>query len=269
MAVQQIAALVIDQSTDSAQELLRALQPEVQFAASDFTESLRKAVLSHTEEEFQICFVSASFGEAETESFFKDMLQLKRTATCLFVQVRDSVPEDLDRESLKKVGFSLIVSRKGAHQDKEALQKLLENRFYLQEVKKRKVSVDDMMAMLLKEIDRAATDHRRGVHRKMAAIPMDGIDLDTKFDPEVLEGYFDALEKRTGEALPRLVERLDIPEEVLQRALPGLTKNGYTGASHRVWELLANKYGVKIGQPPGEKTPPAPSEPKQKSEEKK
>jgi hypothetical protein len=79
---------------------------------------------------------------------------------------------------------------------------------------------------------------------------MDGIELDVQFSEKVMQSYFESLEKRTGEAQPRTVDRLNVPAEVLKRALPNLTKDGYKGVSHRVWELLAQKYGVKIGEEP-------------------
>lgn len=238
-------------------DLLRALQPDVQFAASDFTVSLRKGAISHSEESFEICFISHSFDQSDLQSFFQDMDKIGRKDTCLFVRIDEEVADDFDRSSAASDGFVTVVSRKGSHADKEALTQALQNRFFVKEESKRKIDVDSMMQMLLKEIDRTASDRRRGVDRKLVAIPMDGIELDVQFSEKVMQSYFESLEKRTGEAQPRTVDRLHVPAEVLKRALPNLTKDGYKGASHRVWELLAQKYGVKIGEEP----PPEPVEP--------
>ncbi len=259
MTVTNIAALVVGPSADDAQDFLRALQPDVQFAASDFTATLRKAVLSHTEDNFEICFISDSFPDEDVSSFINDMKQMGKDKTCLFVKLCASLPEEFNRGSLEPQGFGTVITNKGTAADKQALQSALDNRFYVKEVRKRKVNVDEMMESLLKEIDRAAMDHRRGVHRKMIAIPMDGIEIDTQFDMAVLDSYFESLQKKTEGAAPRTIERLEIPDEVLKRALPELTKDGYKGASQRVWELLSAKYGVPI---PGAKQAEAPAQEK-------
>jgi len=256
MTVTQIAALVVGPNSDEAQDFLRALQPDVQFAASDFTATLRKAVITHSEDNFEICFVCETFAEEDVTGFFNDMRQMGKDKTCLFVKLCNSLPEEFDRASLAPLGFGTVISAKGTAADKEALQSALQNRFHVKEVRQRKVNVDDMMESLLKEIDRAASDHRRGVHRKMIAIPMDGIEIDTEFDMAVLDSYFESLHKKTEGAAPRTIERLEVPDEVLRRALPGLTKEGYKGASQRVWELLSAKYGVPVsGAKPNKPTP--------------
>lgn len=254
MKIREVSALVVDSNTEGVDEFVRSLGPEVKFASVDVTASLRKAVLSHSEEEFQICFVSDRFPEQDTFSFFKDVRSIQHAAACIFVQVREEIPEDLGADALKAGGFSTAVSRRGTFKDKENLLKALEDCFYAREVKKRKLDVETGMSKLLAEIDRAAIDIRRGVPRKLAAIRMDGIELDVQFDPEVLESYFETLEKQTEAAAPRVIEKLKIPEKVLQRALPGLSAEGYKGASHRVWKMLASRYGVKAGEDPG---PPA------------
>ena len=146
------------------------------------------------------------------------------------------------------LGFRAVISRKGTHADKANLTKVLEDSFYTREVKRRKKDVDLGLSKLLREIDRAASDSRRGVPRKLAAIRMEGIEIDTAFDPQVLESYFETLTKQTEESPPRTVEKLAIPETILRKSLPHLTADGYTGASHRVWKILAARYGVKVGE---------------------
>ncbi len=256
MGVLELAVLVIDDSQERAMDLLRSLQPEIQFTASDYTVSLRKAVLSHNEENFNVCFISEKFETADLESFFRDMAQMGKKETCFFVRVYEELAEGFQRPSLSELGFDTVISRKGAYDDKQTIQQELHKRFFEKQVEKRKLGVDEMMQMVLKEIDRTASDKRRGLDRKMVAIAMDGIELDVDYSDEVLAGYFEALEKRTEGAKPRTIDRLDIPDSVLKRALPNLTKDGYKGNSHRVWELLAQKYGVAAAGP----SPSAPND---------
>ncbi|NDC37246.1 MAG: hypothetical protein EBZ48_04245 [Proteobacteria bacterium] len=248
MKIQDVAALVIDSSADGAKALVHTLEPELKFSFVDFTSSLRKALMSHTEESFQVCFLSEKFPPADTEAFFKDIKGVKSAAHCVFVQVREDIPAEFDPSPITALGFRAVISRKGTHDDKVRLIKVLEDTFYAREVKRRKLDVDSAMTKLLDEIDRAAIDIRRGVPRKLAAIRMDGIEIDTAFDPEVLESYFETLSQQTAEAEPRTIDKLKIPEKVLRKALPCLTAEGYTGASQRVWKILAARYGVKIGE---------------------
>jgi len=253
--IQDVAALVIDGTADGAKGLVHALEPELKFTFVDFTSSLRKALMSHSEESFQVCFLSEKFPAADTEAFFKDLKSVKNAAQCVFVQVREEIPEGFDPASINALGFRAVISRRGTHADKVNLTKVLEDSFYTREVKRRKKDVDLGLNKLLREIDRAASDIRRGVPRKLAAIRMEGIEIDTAFDPQVLESYFETLSKQTAESPPRTVEKLCIPETVLRKSLPHLTADGYTGASHRVWKILAARYGVKIGEGHAASTP--------------
>lgn len=256
MKIQDVAALVVDNNADGAKGIVRALEPELKFTFVDFTSSLRKALMSHTEESFQVCFLSEKFTSADTEAFFKDIKSINNAAQCVFVQVREELADDFDAASSTPSGFRTVISRKGTHADKTNLTKVLEDTFYAREVKRRKRDVDLSLTKLLDEIDRAAIDIRRGVPRKLAAIRMEGIELDTAFDPEVLESYFETLSVQTSEAQPRTVEKLQIPEKVLRKALPKLSAEGYTGASQRVWKLLAARYGVKVSSEQGEENSP-------------
>jgi len=240
-------ALMIGKDPEAAGELLKSLAPEVKFPASEIVPTVLKGVQSMAEDSFSVCFIEDSFSISDLEIFFKDIKGLGKLDTCVFVQVRPTLAPDAHRGSLNHMGFSTIISNKGTDLDREALVKALKTCFHGQEVKTRKIDVRSIMDKLLKKIDEAADDVRRGrPNKSLDIIPAELVELHTEFDPEVLEGYYSALQEATDKSKPIEIESLEVPESVLGKNLPGLSKQTYIGASHRVWDKLARKHGKKI-----------------------
>ncbi len=242
-----MTALIVGKDPEAATGLLKALEPEVKFPASEIVPSVLKAVETIADDTFSVCFIEDSFPMGELETFFKDIKGMGKLETCVYVQIRNVLAPDAHRGSLQHMGFSTIVSSKGTEADREALVKALKSCFHDREVKVRKIDVSSIMDKLLKKIDQAADDVRRG--RKVESldiIPAELVELHTEFDPEVLEGYFSSLAEATEKAKPVQIERLEVPDTVLGKNLPGLSKDTYVGASHRVWDKLSTKHGKKI-----------------------
>lgn len=244
-----MTALMIGKDAEQAAELLKALAPEVKFPASEIVPTVLKGVQSMSEDTFSVCFIEDSFPIGELEVFFNDVKGLGKLDSCVFVQVRPTVLPDTHRGSLSYLGFSTIISNKGTEDDRQALVKALKSCFHKHEVKIRKVDVSSVMGKLLKKIDEAADDVRRGRPTKnLDIIPAELVELHTEFDPEILESYFSTLQDAADKAKPLEIESLEVPDTVLGKQLPGLSKKTYIGASHRVWDKLARKHGKKISK---------------------
>jgi hypothetical protein len=247
-----MTALVVGKDAEAAAELLKALAVEVKFPASEIVPSVLKGVQSLSEDSFSVCFVEDSFPMGELEMFFKDLKGMGKLDSCVFVQVRTTLAPDAHRGSLQHMGFATIISSKGTDADREALVKALKSCFHEREVKVRKVDVSAIMDKLLRKIDQAADDVRRGRDVKnLDVIPAELVELHTEFDPEVLAGYYASLEEATEKAKPIEIEHLEVPEPILGKNLPGLSKKTYVGASHRVWDKLAKKHGKKFKKTKG------------------
>lgn len=248
MEALDVKTLIIAHQAQEATALTRSFLPHIDLVSNDFTTSLRKAMLSFAEEDYEVCFIFDKFSDDDLRAFFKDLNEVGKLEKCLVILVRETLPDDFDPAELQKQGFHGVISSRGTHADITTLTSFMKERFLVKEIRRRKFSVKEMVSMLLKDIDRTASDIRRGFSHKLIAIPMDGIEVDVEFNPEILDSYFEQLMVETEGAKPRTIDKLNIPEDVLQRALPGLSKEGYVGASHRVWEFLAERYGIPMSE---------------------
>lgn len=240
-----IKTLVVDSVNGSAEELSKILRPEIEFAESEQVSSLYKALQALDDCYFGLCLISEMYGQNDLDVFFNDIKRLQKNKGCLFVQVRELIPENFDRSSLSDTGFPTIISRKGTFGDKEALLAAYNSLVHAKEVRKKITDVKTSMDLLLHELDRVADDRKRGRQTKFNSVPGNLVSGHTMFDPEVLDNFFEKLEA-TAAAMPaEEIEKLDIPEKLLKEGLPGLSKEVYQGVSRRVWQRLKKKYGVK------------------------
>jgi len=247
---QPLVALIVDKRPDLAQELVKSLNQAFSFAESDFTNSVHRAVQSHLDGEYSICFISDEFPSEELSSFFSDMLKMERANKCVFLQVSEKEPtEELSKLAIE-IGFHGFISRRGTSQDKETISQALKNTNHHQEVKKRTLDVRGAISLILRELDRVARERKRGIDRHMAAIPMSLVEIHSEFDPILIKRYFDELDRQASLYKPFKTHKVDIPDRILKKQLPGLAKDKYSGASHRVWEMLLDKHGVGAGLSP-------------------
>ena len=241
----EIKALIVDSSPEAADALAKSLRPDIEFGEIEYTTSTHKALVSLIENSYQICFISDQINMVDLSVFFRDISKVSQEKPCVFVQVRDSVSEDFDRECLRELGLSYVISRRGTHIDRSGVKDALKDAFFKHKLKEKVINVTDSMHMVLAEIDRAAEDLRRGRHSRIKKVAIDFVGGETKFDRKVLDEYFDTLSDKAEQAPPDDEKQLEVPTDVLARELPELRQQTYTGASRRVWHKLKNKYGRK------------------------
>ena len=244
-------ALAIEKRENLAQDLSSVLGPEIIFDGFDFTSSPLKAVKSHDEEEYQICFISEAFPTEDLGPFFDDIRAMNRDLGCIYVQVRETIEPGTDRTQLKELGVDFIVSRAGTQRDKEGIADCISEKLGNDEIKRRVLDVSSAMDVLLRQLDIAAENKKRGRadHMQLDKLAMDFIEMQTQFDQEVLQRYFQTLTKKAESAEPSIASALDVPKEILEKDLPKLSKHGYKGASHRVWQKLMQLHGVDSIEP--------------------
>ena len=238
-----LICLIVDIFADSVKRTTQALWPEIQFVQADYSNSLNDAFQRLIECNYNLCFIHSTFKE-NLDSFFRDMRKLGRDRTCVFVQMWDQVPSELDRTEVLEMGFSAVVGREISNDDKLALREVLRLELRQHEIDRRVVDVQEAMRFVVKELDRVARDHQRGKNEKFDRIIRDFISMLTEYDDEVLDHYFDALAEESTQAPAFKHAKIRVPINVLKRRLPHLGEDCYTGQSRRVWEKLLRRYGA-------------------------
>lgn len=236
--------LIVSPGKDQAQLLTDAYNEHFMIGESHSTRTLHKAIQSHLEEDYDVCMIWEDYNTEELQSFFKDYEKLGKRKFCLFLQVKKTIPEEFDQSKLKETGFLGAVSPHANFADREYFETILQDNSYDKEIYRRKIDVTDALAVALREIDRVARDTKRGRATKFNTLSLDFISMQTEFDQQILDKYFQELSHKTEEAAPEEVFQVQIPDKVLKRQLPNLSENNYTGASDRVWKKLKKRYGV-------------------------
>lgn len=219
--------------------------PEIHFADFEYTTSLHKAVQSFQEETFVLCAVSTQFPEDDIRMFFQDLQSIDGGKGVSFVALVDPMPEDLNREEPKSLGFDGVVTLAGSHEDREQITEALKRKEEEIILIQRKLDVNTALNVVLRKLDVAARDLKRGITPKLDRMPADFLELQTEYDDAILDEYFQKLESKTQECEPENASELSVPEEVLKKDLPNLVNNKYTGVSARVWKRLLRKHGRK------------------------
>jgi hypothetical protein len=250
--------IIIDKSVDAAEVLQQALLPEIRLLDVEVRRTVHKAIQSFRESAFEVCLVSDAFPVEELEAFFKDVRLLQKEASCVFVQVKDSL-EGTDRSSLVSKGFATIITRKATDGDKHALHDVLKELCFKNEIKRKRVDVDTAIKLLMLEIDRVCRDRKRGLDRKFSRnLVSDFVTEQVDFHLEILDAYFKALETYSDKGTPDKHVDIELPRSILDLNLPGFVDGTYSGTSLRVWDMLRDKYGKpKEGAAQEPVTPPA------------
>ena len=243
---EELRALAVEKRLDDANSLANTLGPEIEFSDFEFTNSILKAVRSHAEVQYEICFISEDFPVEELGPFFEDMKAMNRDLGCVFVQVRENIEPGFDRSSLQDIGIDYVISRDGTQRDKEGIGEQVSIKLGNDEIKRRVMDVSSAMDVLLRELDIAAANKKRGRQdsSQLYSLSIDFITMQTNFDEEVLSRYYQTLSKKAEEAEPSIADKLHVPDSILEKELPELSKTGYKGASHRVWKKLMRQHGV-------------------------
>ena len=239
-----LVTLIVDATSANAEALANAYRPDIDFGECDFANSTHHAIQSHLQTYYKLCLVSAHFSQDDLKSFFDDVNKIERKDVCVFVQVREALEPDFDRASLIDQGFTTVISRAGTYKDKEALKAAIKVHLREFEVARRTIDVNSAIRLLLAEVHRVSEDRRRGRESTFNTLTMDFISMQTEFDAEILNKYYEALIKQCEEAKPVKVAKVKIPKKLLDKKLPNLTDESYIGVSSRVWDKIVKIHGV-------------------------
>ena len=241
-------ALFIDTEDTRVSTLEAALKPEFMFSGIDITSKPHKAIELMREQDFDVIYIHDEFERLDLEAFFNDLTQLKGWEKPLCVQYRDKLSASTNRKELKILGFGTIISCGVDEEDKKALEQAIVDHFHLREVEKKTVEVNDTIDLMLKEIDEAAQDIKRGAKPCLNKIPTALVEMNTGFHTDVFEKYFEALTETSESAEAPSEETLKIPEEILRKNLPHLSEDTYKGVSRRVWKKMLEIHGKKAAK---------------------
>lgn len=248
--IESLRGVIIHPNSNSSQAFVQALQAKIEMKEAERSRSLREAVQLFTESDFEICIISASFPAEELDAFFRDLKSLKKHQHTIFVQVRDVLEEGFNRLSLRSSGFDTVVSSGFSDADKEALSEQLKRLVEHQVIRKKSINVEEALNLLMIEIDRASKNRRRGRKDKFTRQSISGFmatQLDGTYE-EVLDAYYRALEAYANKGVPYEEKKAVLPENLTKGNMPGIVNGEYTGTSLRVWEMLQQKFGVKVGE---------------------
>lgn len=260
----ELKGLIMDKNSGSLDELEACLKPDVEFEYLDLVTSIHKALEYHMEMDFQLCLIADTFPVNEVNSFLRDYDKLQKNPRCIFVQYKNTVDLDFNRDSLVSYGITTVISKTGDHKDKTALWNALKPLISKFEKKEIADSLDTMIDHLLTEVDRVAQDRKRGVTTKLHSVWGQHIADSSKKYEGLDQDFYNKLIKSTNESEPFSVTEIEVPEAVLGKNLPHLSKSNYKGRSNRVWNMLLNKHGIGAEKEP---VPPPPPPPEQGPEE--
>lgn len=237
-------ALYLFKNECDADDITARLKPELDIVISDCTGSILKAVREHEAQSYQLCMIAESYSEEELEPFFEDMINLNRDLDCAFIQVREKIEPGFDRLLLKDLGFDLIISSAIGQRDKEGLVECLLAKAQNDPDKDAVRSITGVMDTLLKEVDtRAENERRNRSDLGFSNIVSEFIRSKASFSQRTLERYFTLLARRASLSKAATTKTLEVPEKILDRDLPKLTKDSYSGVSNRVWLRLQRLFG--------------------------
>jgi hypothetical protein len=237
-------ALFIDPRRFAFEKLKKSLEPEVFFITPVHVTSLQSALGQLISGEFQICFVTESLPVDSLKSFMKDLQGLRAKSDLRLVLVRQEEKGDIVCSS---DDLDLVITEACSNSEKAQVIKVLQptpRELEREKLKETHADLDSGIGRLMSLIDDAASETRRGKKVKLDRLVADFVSSLTGSDKGLLDHYFDTLTEKT-EAVRAVLQKLDVPDEVLRKKLPGLSKDNYTGTSKRVWKRLLKKLGEK------------------------
>ena len=239
----EIKALFVNPNTTSCTELIKSAAPEVVMSEQKFIKTLRMAIQTIEQKDFNVIFISESFPADDLNAFLKDLKLLDKQQLAI-VQTRQALTDDFDPKPILDLGFNAVVSYKGTHRDKEqllALEAIIKEK---QQFFERVVDVRSAVRLLLNELENSIKNKVRGRDYKYNGIATQHINRETVDMEALLEEYHSALANQSDDRKESVIRKLDLPDKVVQK-FPGAEKDSYTGVSIRVWDKLAKKFGVK------------------------
>ena len=189
----ELRSIFVDRNSDRVNQLVTNYRSDIRFQVTDFVNSAHKAVQSIVEEPYHVWFIDESVPAEEANVLFSDVGKIEGREKCVFIQVREEIPEEFNFEQLQQLGYDQAITRKGTHQERTGLAQLLAERFRETEVEVRKFNVGSTLKMVMDAIDTAASNRRRGYKSSVHTLPVEFVELQTSFADEILEDYFEML----------------------------------------------------------------------------
>jgi len=229
--------------------LSEGLWPDIQFVLADHCTSIADAFQRHVEHSYSICFIAPQFKEG-IDTFFKDMKTLGRDQTCLFLQVEAGYDPSGELPRLINGAIAGLISAAPTSAERTVLGELLQVEFHRAEVTRRVADVKDAVSLLVREVDLMARERQRGRARAFDKSVKSFVALHLAFDEDVYAQYIEALTTLAMAAPAFEVNAVAIPDEIIGKKLPNLTKDSYSGQSSRVWNKLLKKFGRRVEHKP-------------------
>ena len=240
----QLSCLIVTGTSKFPEEKLRELlAPQILIAEFDYANSLSAAFQFLLDSNFNLCLIGAKY-QTETEPFFRDMQKLGRDKTCAFVKVRN-LDDTSPRTGPNEYGFCASITEALTPLDIKVLKSTLSKEVLRIAAERRVVDVPKYVSMILKEIDLNARKQQRGLaapyDKVIAALAKEMMSDDSIHK----ENFLETLSKEADQSQSFESTFVDIPEAVLEKKLPKLSKKMYAGRSARVWDKLLKRYGDK------------------------
>lgn len=244
-----LTALFVDADPRSYEALCRALEPECYFLDRHFCPSLHEALQFILAHKVHVCFIAMTFDAKSIHVFRADTKKLEHAERAAFVLVDETAPDEAARSSVKSAGFETVISRAVDPDDKRLLSDILTPLVKYNEceaeIKKKVLNVRDAIQVLLRELDRVAMDRKHSIDSHFDHLAPDFIAELSEFHDEVLQRYYAMLSEQLKDAsVPEgFCNKLTVPEDVLKKRLPALSRDNYSGASRRTWKKLVKLFG--------------------------
>ena len=142
-------------------------------------------------------------------------------------------------------GFDTIISQSGTKEDKAAIMKVLEPYFLEKELQEVRSDLPEVVEYIMQEVDKIALEKKRGKEKDLNTIFSDHVKAAAKKFDVIQDDYLEKLIKVTDKAEPFTSTELEVPEKIITKKLPHLSKDGYKGQSHRVFDKLLKLHGDK------------------------
>lgn len=243
-----LKALFVDQDRSSLDKFTSALSPDIYFIDSRHASSCHEGLNKILEEPAQICFVSDQLPQDEVMSLARDIRTTDNLKHCILVRVKNSLPAEVDRSTVKGEQFDTVISRSCSKSDKEAVieivQKIARENEHHEQFKQKVIDVEEAISLLINDLDTVARSVKRGSKRQFKKDSSEFIKYLTSIDQELLSQYIELFTDEAEEHKPVGFDKLNVPKEILELGLPLLKGDTYTGSSDRLWLRLAKKYGL-------------------------
>ena len=231
-----IRLLALEPRSEDADLLLTQL--EERFELEEKTESAKsvhEALMILMKEEFDLICIGENVPKQMIEGFFVDLKKLEQNKGTIILLVKDTIWPTDNRKTMAPTGFVGAVQRAMGEEDHLLIEELLVPRIREKEIAARVHEVEQAIQSLFDELDLVARERKRGWKRTFNTLSSEHVERLSKFDPTILEAYFEKLALAAADKKPESSEPL-APTEPGMYA--GELNVPYKGASARVWDKI-------------------------------